>query len=135
MSYVVVYLATFTVFLAADFVCLSYMIKPVFTRAIGPLMLENFRVVPAFLFYAFLVFVVMWFVSWPALAEGKPLLWVFGSAALIGAAAYGTYEFTNYAILKDWTATLVITDLTWGTVLTGASAAAGVAITRAVGLG
>lgn len=135
MSYVVVYLATFTVFLAADFVGLSYMIKPVFTRAIGPLMLENFRVVPAFLFYAFLVFVVMWFVSWPALAEGKPLLWVFGSAALIGAAAYGTYEFTNYAILKDWTATLVITDLTWGTVLTGASAAAGVAITRAVGLG
>ncbi len=135
MSYVVVYLATFIVFLAADFVGLSYVIKPVFERAIGPLMLEDFRVVPAFLFYAFLVFVVMWFVGWPALTEGKSLFWVFGSAALIGAASYGTYEFTNYAILKDWTATLVLTDLTWGTFLTGASAAAGVAITRAVGLG
>ena len=134
MSYLVVYLATFIVFLAVDFVGLSYMIKPLFQREIAPLMLENFRVVPAFLFYAFLVFVVMWFVGWPALSEGKSLFWVFGSAALIGAASYGTYEFTNYAVLKDWTATMVMADLSWGTFLTGASCTAGVAITRACGL-
>tara|TARA_R110002049_G_scaffold144566_5_gene306825 strand:- start:341 stop:748 length:408 start_codon:yes stop_codon:yes gene_type:complete len=134
MSYVVVYLATFIVFLAVDFVGLSYMIKPLFQREIAPLMLENFRVVPAFLFYAFLVFVVMWFVGWPALTEGKSLLWVFGSAALIGAASYGTYEFTNYAVLKDWTPTMVAADLSWGTFLTGLSTTAGVAITRAFGL-
>lgn len=132
MSYAIVYIATFLVFLAIDFIGLSYIIKPLFVRDIGPLMLENFRVVPAFLFYAFLVFVVMWFVGWPALTEEKSLLWVFGSAALIGAASYGTYEFTNYAILKDWTATLVVADLSWGTFLTGFSTAAGVAITRAV---
>ena len=132
MSYAIAYVATFLVFLAVDFVGLSYVIKPLFMRAIAPLMLENFRVVPAFLFYAFLVFVVMWFVSWPALTTDKSLLWVFGSAALIGAAAYGTYEFTNYAILKDWTATLVITDLAWGTFLTGFSAMSGVAIARLV---
>lgn len=134
MSYIVVYLATFVVFLAADFVGLSYFIKPIFARDIGHLMLDKFRVLPAFLFYAFLIFVVMWFVSWPALAEGRPLLWVFGSAALLGAAAYGTYEFTNYALLRDWTVNLVIVDVTWGTVLTGSAAAAGVAITRAIGV-
>lgn len=132
MSYLVVYIATFIVFIAADFIGLSYLIKPLFVRAIGPLMLEDFRVVPAFLFYAFLVFVVMWFVAWPALEQQKSLAWVFGSAALIGAAAYGTYEFTNFAVLKDWTATLVIADLSWGTFLTGFSTAAGVAITRAI---
>ena len=74
----------------------------------------------------------MWFVGWPALDQGKSLLWVFGSAALIGAASYGTYEFTNYAILKDWTATLVMVDLTWGTVVTGVTAAGGVAIARLI---
>jgi len=132
MSFLIAYVATFILFLAVDFVGLSYMIKPVFTRYIGPLMLENFRVVPAFLFYAFLIFVVMWFVSWPALTEGKSLLWVFGSAALIGAAAYGTFEFTNYAILKDWNITMVVLDLAWGTTVTGATAAAGVAIARAL---
>jgi len=134
MSFVVVYLVTFVLFLAVDYVGLSYLIKPLFVRDIGPLMLDEFRVLPAFLFYAFLIFVVMWFVGWPALSEGRSLAWVFGSAALIGAASYGTYEFTNYAILRDWTPTLVAVDVTWGTVVTGATAAAGVAITRAVGL-
>ena len=132
MSYAVAYIAAFVLFLVIDFVGLSYLLKPLFSKAIGPLMLENFRVVPAFFFYAFLVFVVMWFVGWPALDQGKSLLWVFGSAALIGAASYGTYEFTNYAILKDWTATLVMVDLTWGTVVTGVTAAGGVAIARLI---
>lgn len=133
MSLPILYLSTFAVFLVVDFLVLSYFMKPIFARDIGPLMLETFRVLPAFLFYAFLVGVVLWFVSWPGLVEGKSLWWVFGNAALLGAAAYGTYEFTNYAILKDWTTTLVVVDLTWGTVLTGGAAAAGVAITRAIG--
>lgn len=134
MSFLVAYLATFSVFLIVDYVGLSYLLKPLFARNIGLLMLEDFRALPAFLFYAFLVFVVMWFVSWPALTEGKSLFWVFGSAALLGAAAYGTFEFTNYAILRDWTFEMVVIDLTWGTVVTGATAVAGVAVTRALGL-
>lgn len=130
MSYLIAYLATFILFLIVDFVGLSYVIKPLFTRDIGALMRDNFRALPALLFYAFLIFTVMWFVGWPALDQGKSLLWVFGSAALIGAAAYGTFEFTNYAILKDWTLTLVIVDLSWGTVVTGATSAAAVGLTR-----
>ena len=134
MSYLTVYVSTFVLFLIVDFIGLSYFLKPLFSRDIGPLMLGEFRVLPAFLFYAFLIFVVMWFVGWPALDGDKSLLWVFGSAALIGAASYGTFEFTNYAILKDWTLTLVMVDLTWGTVVTGATAAGAVAITRAIGI-
>lgn len=134
MSCLVAYLVTFAAFLVVDFIGLSYFIKPIFARDIGHLMLESFRVLPAFLFYAFLIFVVMWFVAWPALEADKSLLWVFGSAALIGAASYGTFEFTNYAILRDWTPTLVAVDLTWGTVVTGATAAIGVAVTRAIGV-
>ncbi|KIN72339.1 DUF2177 family protein [Sulfitobacter guttiformis] len=134
MSYAIVYLISFVAFLIIDFVGLSYLIKPIFSRDIGHLMIEDFRVVPAFLFYAFLIFVVMWFVGWPALEGDKSLLWVFGSAALIGAASYGTFEFTNYAILRDWTPTLVMVDLTWGTLVTGATAAIGVAATRAIGV-
>lgn len=132
MSYLIAYVVTFVVFLAVDFIGLGYLMKPLFARSIGHLMLDEIRVLPAFLFYAFLVFVVMWFVSWPAMDEARGLLWVFGSAALLGAAAYGTYEFTNYAVLRDWTAQMVATDLIWGTVLTGGSAVAGVAVTRLI---
>jgi uncharacterized membrane protein len=53
-------------------------------------------------------------------------------AAIIGAMAYGTYEFTSYAIMKDWHWQMVATDTIWGTVLTALSAWGGVAITRAL---
>ncbi len=46
--------------------------------------------------------------------------------------AYGTYEFTSYAIMKDWHPSMVAVDLGWGTVLTAFSAWAGVMITRAL---
>jgi uncharacterized membrane protein len=50
----------------------------------------------------------------------------------LGALAYGTYEFTNIATLEGWSWKMLATDLIWGTLLTGTSAAAGLAITRAV---
>ncbi|MGB5863252.1 MAG: DUF2177 family protein [Sulfitobacter sp.] len=134
MSFLIAFLVTFIAFLIADFFGLSYLLKPLFQRYIGSLMLEEFRVLPAFLFYAFLVFVVMWFVSWPALEADKSLLWVFGNAALIGAAAYGTFEFTNYAILRDWSFQMVAVDMVWGTTVTGATAVIGVWATRMFGL-
>ena len=133
MTLTILYIATFVLFLGIDYFGLSYLIKPLFVRDIGHLMLENFRVFPAFLFYAFYAGVLLWFVSWPAMIGDKSMLWVFGNAALIGAMAYGTYEFSNLAVLKDWTWRLVIADVAWGSVLTGVSAMGGVAIARAFG--
>ncbi len=130
MSVVILYVATFVVFLGLDFLGLGVVVKPVFTRNIGHLMLEDFRLLPAFAFYAFFVAVLLWFVSVPALAQDHSLWWVLGNAILLGAVAYGTYEFTSLAIMKDWTWGMVATDLTWGTALTAVSAVAGVWITR-----
>ena len=59
---------------------------------------------------------------------GAPVLF---PAMIIGAMAYGTYEFTSYAIMRDWHWQMVATDFIWGTVLTGLSAWGGVMITRA----
>ena len=67
--------------------------------------------------------------TWPALKTGSAVLI---PAAIIGAMAYGTYEFTSYAIMKDWHISMVITDVTWGTILTALSAWGGLAITRAI---
>jgi uncharacterized membrane protein len=130
MTLLILYVVTFVIFLGLDFVGLTYLIKPVFMRDIGPLLLENFRLGPAFIFYAFYAAVLLWFVSYPALVQDKSLLWVLGNAALIGAMGYGTYEFTSMAVMKDWTWSMVATDFTWGTALTAVSAAAGVWVTR-----
>ena len=130
MTVVLLYAVTLVAFLAIDYVGLSYLIKPIFDRNIGHLLADDIRIGPAFAFYAFFVGVVVWFVSAPALAEGHSLWWVLGNAALLGAAAYGTYEFTSLAVMKDWTWSMVITDLTWGTALTAVSAAAGLWLVR-----
>ncbi|MFN3207744.1 MAG: DUF2177 family protein [Roseovarius sp.] len=130
MTIAVLYIVTFAVFLGLDYLGLSYLIKPTFEKDIGGLLLDSPRLGPAVVFYAFYVACVLWFVSWPAIQQGHGLLWVFGTAALIGALGYGTYEFTNLATLKDWTWRMVATDFTWGTLLTGTSATIGVAVAR-----
>ena len=44
-------------------------------------------------------------------------------AALLGFVIYGTYEFTNMALFKDWSILTAIIDTTWGTVLFGLTTA------------
>lgn len=131
MQLVILYIATVVVFLGLDAVGLKNLIRPVFERYIGDLLVDGFRLVPALVFYLFYIGGLLYFVSWPALKSGAPLQALLGGA-LFGALTYGTYEFTNYATLKAWSPQMVAVDLTWGIFLTGVSAWAGVMIVRAV---
>jgi uncharacterized membrane protein len=44
---------------------------------------------------------------------------IFLSGALLGLVAYGAYDFTNQATLRDWPVVVTIVDLAWGAILTG----------------
>lgn len=129
MQLVILYVSTLVIFLGVDVVGISQIIRPVFERHVGDLLADPFRMGPAAAFYAAYIAGVLYFVSVPALAEGRPLAALFGGA-LIGLMCYGTYEFTNYATLRDWSMQQVVTDTLWGGFLTGVSAWAGVAVTR-----
>lgn len=131
MTLVVLFIVTALVFLGLDALMLSRVMKPLFQAHIGPLMLDSPRMLPAVLFYLGYVAGLIWLVSWPALREGSVLQALVGGAVL-GAVAYGTYELTSYTIMRDWHPAMVAVDLTWGAVLTGVSAAVGVAVTRLV---
>ena len=129
MIHVLLYIVTAIVFLALDVVMLKKVMYPLFSANIGPMMLEDLRMGPAAVFYLFYVVGVVWFVSIPALNVGS-IAQAFFAGAVLGALAYGTYEFTNFATLKGWTAQMVTVDVIWGAVLTGTSAAVGVAVTK-----
>lgn len=131
MSLAILSIVTGLVFLGLDALMLSRVMKPLFEAHIGPLMLDSPRMLPAALFYLGYVAGLIWLVSWPALREGSALQALIGGAVL-GAVAYGTYELTSYTIMRDWHPTMVAIDLAWGAVLTGVSAAVGVAVTRLV---
>lgn len=127
MKIVILYFSTALIFFAVDFVGLRFFIKPVFERHISHLFADPFRVVPALLFYCGYVTGVLWFVSIPALRDGAPMSALVGGF-LLGLFAYGTYEFTNYATLRDWSVEQVVVDTLWGGALTGFAAWAGVAV-------
>ncbi len=129
MKIVILYLVTVLIFFASDAIGLRLLIKPVFERHISHLFADPFRVVPAAIFYLGYVAGVLWFVSVPAMRANDPVSALLGGVAL-GLLAYGTYEFSNYATLRDWSFEQVAVDTIWGGVLTGFSAWAAVIITR-----
>jgi uncharacterized membrane protein len=45
--------------------------------------------------------------------------------AILGMAAYGTYNLTNYTLIIDWPLAITLQDWLWGTVLSAVSALAG----------
>lgn len=129
MQIAILYSATVVIFLGLDAVMLKLHMQPLFQRHLGDALLDSPRFGPAAVFYAAYIAGVLYLVSYPALRSGTALV---VPAAIIGAMAYGTYEFTSYAIMKDWSPVMVATDVIWGTVLTAVSAWGGVAITRAM---
>ena len=131
MEIAVLYLSTALVFLVIDAVMLKTVLRPVFDGYIGDWLLNDIRMGAAVVFYLFYVAGLMWFVSIPSLRADAPLNALYGGA-LLGAIAYGTYEFTNYATLRNWSINMVALDFTWGIFLTAISAYLGVLITRAV---
>ncbi len=129
MTYVVLYISTAVAFLALDIVMLKKVLNPMFTENIGHIMAAEPRMGAAGVFYLMYIAGMLYFTSIPALASGS-VVQALVSGAILGALAYGTFEFTNYAILRDWTVTMVVTDVIWGAVLTGVSAAVGVWVTK-----
>lgn len=129
MQLPVLYLSTAVIFLILDAIMLNLVMVPLFMAHIGALMLPSPRILPAAVFYLGYVAGLLYLVSLPALRTGRP-----GEAmlrgAVVGAMAYGTYEFTSYAILTDWHLSMVLTDTVWGAVLTAVSAWGGVRVTQ-----
>lgn len=125
------YVATGIAFALIDSVWLTTMAPRLYKPEIGELLADNFRLVPAIIFYLLYIAGVMIFAVQPALASGK---WqaALVQGALFSFFCYMTYDMTNYATLKVWSLKVTILDLMWGAALTGLAAAAGTAVTARV---
>ncbi len=130
-QYAIAYVATAVVFLALDAVWLGTMADRLYRPAMGSIMLERFALAPAAAFYLIYIVGVVVFAVAPALQNGR---WTtaLGYGAMLGLMAYATYDLTNQATLKDWSWTVTIADLCWGTFVTAVSAAAAARITMAI---
>jgi len=130
-QYIIAYAATLITFLAVDAVWLGLVAKRFYAEQMGSLMRPDILFMPAAVFY--LIFALGVVVL--AIRPGQPelsLLSVAALGALTGFMAYGTYNFTNIATIKGWPISMSVVDLTWGTILTAVSAAAGAIVVRKV---
>ena len=126
----VAYVSTGLVFVVVDAIWLSTM-GGWYRRMMGDLLLPDFRLAPAVVFYFLFLAGLLIFAVGPALNSGK-----LGTALLYGALfgffTYVTYDLTNQATLTRWPLELAVVDIAWGTVLSATSAVLGTLIARTV---
>lgn len=129
VKYLIAYISTTLVFLAIDAIWLGVVAKNFYSEQLGELMAKNIKFHIAALFYLFYTIGIVVFAIIPAISAGNSLL-AIGYGALFGFLAYGTYDFTNMATLRDWPTIVSIVDIIWGTVITSVSSYLGYLITR-----
>ena len=121
MALVIRYVTVLVVLGVGDFLWLSWFAPNFFRPILGDILLETPRWSGAVLFYLLYTAGVLLFPL--ALARDAVTALIYGG--LFGFLAYMTYDATNYATLKAWTAPLALIDTGWGAVLTAAATLAG----------
>jgi uncharacterized membrane protein len=102
-----------------DFVWLGFVAKRLYYSEMGGILLKDFNMVPALIFYAIYVIGTIVFVINPALEKGS-WLYALGFGALFGFVTYATYDLTNLATIKGFSTKIVFIDLAWGTFIAAA---------------
>ena len=127
--YLKVFLGTLPIFLAVDAVWLTAVARKFYDRQLAGFE-RTVRWPSAILVYLVLVAGCVLFTV--PLAGGAP-----GKAFLLGAAlglvAYGTYDLTNYALLKQWPLAMTVADMAWGAVIQGFTAVVSTLINNRLG--
>jgi uncharacterized membrane protein len=129
MIYVWAYAAAAIVFVALDLLWLGVVARGFYHGQIGGLLRQPFNWPAAIAFYVLYVGGMLFFAMAPGIAA-QSLRTAALCGFLLGLLAYGTYDLTNLATLKGWTATVAVADMLWGGVLTMVCSVAGVAAAR-----
>ena len=130
MIYVKAYVVSLLTFLVVDGLWLGVVARKFYASQMGSLLRDNVNFLAAGGFYLAYVGGIVFFAVAPALADGS---WKTAAlrGAILGLLAYGTYDMTNLATIKDWPLTMSLVDMAWGTVLSAGVAAAGYLAARA----
>jgi uncharacterized membrane protein len=126
---VIAYLSVLVIFTAIDFVWLTAMADRLYRPVLGDMLAAQPRLVPAILFYLAYAGGLAFLAVRPALLAGSSRMAAVNGSVL-GFTAYATYDLTNHATLKNWSAALTLPDLVWGTALSALAAALAFLFTR-----
>ena len=117
------------IFLIIDVLWLSYSVKHFYKPNLGPLLNDKPVMWAAILFYLVYVFGLAVVILQPAIVNDS-ISQSFWTGLVFGLVAYGTYNLTNMATVKNWSVNVVIVDMIWGGLLTGSSSAIGIYLSK-----
>ena len=116
MRSVTCYIVTLATFVAIDLTWLGIMASRFYKPILGNIGLAGVNLPPAIVFYLLYPLGLLIFAVEPALRSGTAsTALLYG--ALFGFFTYATYDLTNQATLRNWTSSLSVVDIAWGTVL------------------
>ena len=118
------YIGALLAFLVLDGLWLGLLMSSTYKELLGSLMLAQPKWGPAIVFYLLYVLGVVFFVVLPALARASARRAAL-AGAFFGLVAYGTYDLTNWATLRGWSAQVSLMDWAWGTFATALACTAG----------
>ena len=122
-------LLTAIIFLIIDIIWLSFAVKSFYRPNIGHLLLDKPIIWAAVVFYLVYVFGLGVVIIEPSLTNVDTIKFLF-KAFMFGLVSYGTYNLTNMATVKGWSASVVLVDMLWGGSLTAFSSYFGILIAK-----
>jgi|TARA_B110000116_G_scaffold209501_1_gene185084 uncharacterized membrane protein len=120
---------TSLIFLIIDIIWLSYAVKSFYRPNIGPLLNDKPVMWAAIMFYLVYVIGLSIIILQPSLSNNS-ISQAFWTGLVFGVVAYGTYNLTNMATIKNWSVNVVIVDMIWGGILTGFSSSSGIYLAK-----
>ena len=128
----IAYAGTAASLLLADALWLGLVARTFYRDQLGPLMLPQPNFAVAAVFYVLFAVAIVLLAVLPGFRSGS-LSTVLLYGAVLGLAAYGTYDITNLATLKGWPVVVSVVDMAWGTFVTAFAAACGFLALRSFG--
>jgi uncharacterized membrane protein len=123
VNYALAYVVSAILFAALDITWLMTMGARLYKQTLGDILLPSVNIAPAIAFYLIYPAGLVFFAIMPAITSGATANALL-NGALFGFFAYATYEFTNYATLRNWTLEITVIDIVYGAVASALVAAA-----------
>jgi uncharacterized membrane protein len=117
MEFLTAFAFTALAFAALDFIWLSVMGPRLYRPRLGDLLGPGLKWGPTLAFYLIYALAVTLLIVLPAIPPRAPAQALI-NGAILGLAAYATYNLTNWATLKRWSATVAFADMAWGMIAT-----------------
>jgi uncharacterized membrane protein len=106
------------VVLILDLIWFSLTVEKFYKPYLGHIISDNFNYLAAATFYIIYSFGVSYLIVLPAVEAHYTVFKVLCNGFILGFIAYGAYDLTNQATIKDWPVIVTVVDMLWGATVT-----------------